>query len=291
MACSVGAERPPVQDPRVSGLPLPDDLVAVVRVDTATLGSDLGDAPTRQFLLDAVSHGESDDTAHLLERSLAQATLLWVGVPADAAATDAAVLVLRGRFANLGTGAGSGGWTRRDSGIDTIDLLGQDGAGYARVYRLPDDDVVIWTSRAELPRVERSLRGEPGGSVVRPPERGAVSVAARPEGLIERYGSRYPELAERFRGIRRLEAFAEPTSGMWRADLSLDFVSADQASEVSAVIERLKQSLGKSRCAVGVMARAIVVSSFEHTVRMQAVLLPPEVEVVKACVFGNRCCD
>jgi hypothetical protein len=290
MACSMGAERPPLREPRRSDLPLPADLGLVVRVDTAALAGDLGEVPTRQFLLDAVSHGASADTARLLERSLAQATLLWVGVPAtDTSATSAAVLVLRGRFASLNAGKGSD-WTRQNSGIETFDLKGEADIGYARVYRSPEDDLLIWTSRAELARVERSLRGEPGGSVLRPPERGAVSIAARPEGLIERYGSRYPALAERFRGIRRLEAFAEPTSGMWRADLRLDFASADQASEVSAVIERLKESLGKSRCAVGVVARAIVVSSFERNVQVQAVLLPPEVEAVKACVFGNGCC-
>jgi hypothetical protein len=117
-----------------------------------------------------------------------------------------------------------------------------------------------------------------------------VSVAARPDGLLERDGSRFPELAERLRGIRRIEAFAEPTSGMWRAELTLDFASPEQAADVSAVALRLKQVLGQRSCAVGLVARASVVSSFGRNVRVQAVLLGPEVEALEACLLGNGCC-
>jgi hypothetical protein len=292
IACSVacaGVERAAPRAAPVDELPLPPHLDLAVRIDATALGADLGEAPTRQFLLDALAQGEPGETAKLLERSLARAALLWVGVPVhDPARASGTVLVLRGRFASLGADGAALAWSRPDAGAETLDFAGGD-AGYARAYLLPGNETMIWTSRSELTAVERALRGE-SSPLLRPPERGAVSFAARPEGLLERYGSRYPELADRLRGVRRIEAFAEPTSGMWRADLTLDFASAEQASDVSAVIERLKQVLGKRRCAVGVLARATVVSCFLRNVRVQAVLLEPEVEAVKACVLGNGCC-
>jgi hypothetical protein len=294
VACSLacaGADRPRAPDRRANDLPLPADLDVAVRVDVGSLGGELGEAPTRQLLLDAVSQGAASEVAKLLERSLSRAAVLWVGVHGGAPGTTGTVLVMRGQFANLSAGdAATVAWSRQDSGITTLDFAGAPATGYARVYRLPGDELLIWAPRAELAGVERALRGDPSTPALRPPERGAVSVAARPDGLLERDGSRFPELAERLRGMRRLEAFAEPTSGMWRADLTLDFASAEQATEVSALALRLKQALGKRPCAVGLVARATVVSSFGRNVRIQAVLLGPEVKALEACVLGNGCC-
>jgi hypothetical protein len=291
MACAGSEPRPRLRAAQTSQLPLPADLDVALRVDLASLSADLGEGPTQQFLLDAVSLDQAPPVTALLERSLARATLLWVGVPApDPNGSTAKVLVLRGRFADLDGAAGAPGWVRQLSGAETLELAGAGTTGYARVYRLPGAEVLIWAQSAELAGVERALWGEPDEAALRPPERGAVSVAARPRGLLGRYGSSYPELAERFRGIRSIEAFAEPTAGLWRADLTLDFASAAEAADVSSVIERLRQVLGKRTCAVGVVARALVLSSFEHSVRVQAVLLGPEVETVKACVLGSGCC-
>jgi hypothetical protein len=138
--------------------------------------------------------------------------------------------------------------------------------------------------------VEHALAGDAAETVLRPPERGAVSVAARPEAVLAQAKARYPELVQRFAGLRRIEAFAEPTAGMWRADLTLDFASAAQAAEASALLERLRQALTRRSCAVGVVARAIAVTSFEHDVRVQTVLIGPELEAVEACVLGDGCC-
>lgn len=291
VACAGASSRPAPRPPATSQLPLPADLDVALRVDVASLSAELGEVPTRQFLFDAVSLEQAPPVTALLERSLARATLLWVGVPTPEADGSAAkVLVLRGHFADLDGAAGGPGWVRQLSGAETLELAGAPTTGYARVYRLPGADVLVWAPSAELPGVERALWGEPDEAALRPPERGAVSIAARPRRLLGRYGSHYPELAERLSGMRSIEAFAEPTAGLWRADLTLDFASAAEATDVSSVIERLKQALGKRTCAVGVLARALVLSRFEHSVRVQAVLLGPEIETVKACVLGDGCC-
>lgn len=291
LACAGSAPQPRPLSRQTSQLPLPADLDVALRVDVAALSAELGEGPTRQFLLDAVSLEQPPPVTALLERSLARSSVLWVGVPArDADGSAAKVLVLRGRFADLDAAAGSPGWVRQLSGAETLELDADPTTGYARAYRMPGAEVLIWAQRADLAGVEGALWDEPGETALRPPERGAVSVAARPRGLLGRLAARYPELAERFRGIRRIEAFAEPTAGLWRADLTLDLASAAEATDVSAVIDRLQQALGKRTCAVGALARALVLSNFNHSVRVQAVLLGPEVETVKACVLGNGCC-
>jgi hypothetical protein len=267
-------------------LALPEGLDVAVRVDIGALGAELGQAPARQFLIDALSLGDSERAAQLLGRSLDRAALLWFGLPAPRAASPSSALVLRGHFSDL---ADEADWSRRDSGVEQLELDADD-AGYARVYRLPGDEQLLWAPSAELSRVERALAGDVAEAALRPPERGAVSIAARPEGVLERAGAHYPELTEHFRGVRRIEAFAEPTAGMWRADLTLDFGSASQATDASDVLERLRRALAERGCAVGAVARAVAVTRFERDVRVQTVLVGPELDAVKACVLGEGCC-
>lgn len=290
LACVEGVPlREPAPRSLVPELPLPSGLDVAVRVDLAALSAELGQALARQFLFDAVSLAGSERAAALLRRSLDSAALLWFGLPA-ASATErpSNVLVLRGHFSEL---EHDGSWSRRDSGVELLELDADGaGAGYARVYRLPGAEMLIWAPSAELSRVERALAGDTADAVSRPPERGAVSLAARPAGVLARAEARYPELAQRFRDVRRIEAFAEPTAGMWRADLTLDFASAARAAEATEVLERLRQALTGRGCAIGVMARAAAVTSFERDVRVQAVLMGPELAVVKACVLGDGCC-
>jgi hypothetical protein len=290
LACA--AERAPAREAPgavAPELPLPSGLDVAVRVDLAALSAELGQALTRQFLSDAVSLGGSERVAALLGRSLDRAALLWFGLPpASAAERPTGVLVLRGHFGDV---ADDGSWSRRDSGVELLELDAPDaGRGYARLYRLPGAEMLIWAPSDELARVERALAGETIEAALRPPERGAVSLAARPAGVLARAEARYPELAQRFADVRRIEAFAEPTAGMWRADLTLDFASAARAAEATEVLERLRQALTGRGCALGVVARAVAVTSFERDVRVQTVLIGAELDAVKACVLGDGCC-
>lgn len=268
---------------------MPTGLDLAVRVDLAALSAELGPALAHQFLLDAISLGGSERTQALLRRSLDRAALLWFGLPAASSTSGPAnVLLLRGHFGDLGDTAS---WSQRDSGVELIELdAASAAAGYARVYRLRGAEMLIWAPSAELSRVERALAGEAVEAALRPPERGAVSLAARPAAVLARAEARYPELAQRFRDVRRIEAFAEPTAGMWRADLTLDFASAARAAEATEVLERLRQALTGRGCALGVVARAVSVTSFERDVRVQTVLIGPELDAVKACVLGDGCC-
>lgn len=266
-------------------LPLPSGLDVAVRVDLVSLAAELGAAPARRLLLDAVSLEAAPSPSPLLERALARSSLLWWGLAAPgASAPTQRVLVLRGHFdAWPGTASTDARWSRHASGVEALEVAE---AGYARAYRLPERELLVWTPGPPPPSVE-SAPSEPG---MHPPERGAISVAARPARVLERLRPRFPELSERFRGVRQIEAFAEPTAGTWRADLTLEFESPAQAADASTVLEQLRQALAGRPCAVGVVARAIAVTSFERDVRVQTVLIGPELEALQACVLGGGCC-
>lgn len=299
LACG-GAPRPLPAPVRVAppALPLPAGAALTVRVDLASLRDELGATLAQQLLLDSVSAPESAAPRHaLLEHALARASVLWVALPAAGPLEEAErILLLRGHFSNLPVD-GLGSWRPGPAGFESLDVANTalEASGYARVYRLDNAELLVWAPRAELATVERTLarRQRPTASDearLEPPERGAVSVAARPGPLLALYARRYPELVERFRGLQKLEAFAEPTAGTWRADLFLDFGTAEQASGASAVLERLKLALAERACAVGVVARALSVSSFERNLRLQAWLEGAELESVRACVLGGGCC-
>jgi hypothetical protein len=296
LACggAPGAVAPAVEA-AAYGPPLPPDAALTVRVDLAALGGELGDPLARQLLFDAVSLGESPRAAKLLQQTLQQTSVLWVAVPGQGPLDGAdKVLLERGHFANVAV-EGFGGWQRRPSGLDWLEVsdAAQGASGYARLYRLESHQMLVWASHGELAEVERTLARrrspavEPGPI---PPERGAVSVAARPGPLLALYERRYPELVERFRGLRQLEAFAEPTAGTWRADVFLDFATAEQATLASSVVERLRAALVDRACAVGVVARALTVTTFERNLRLQAWLEGPQLESVLGCVLGSSCC-
>lgn len=286
------APAPSAPVPKPQRTPLPDGLAVTVRVDVETLGNELGNDLARDVLLRALAHEESTSMVELLELSLARARVLWYGLPSlETAVAPDPVLILRGHFASLDTSQESG-WTHDASGLARLVVRDAPvaGGGYSRVYRPAGDEVLVWTAERAAAAIERALRRGPDGAVLRPPERGAVSVAANPEPLLALYAPRYPELARRFEGVQGIEAFAEPGAGVWRAELTLDFDTPEHAGQASLVLEQLKAALAQRTCAVGAVARALDVTTFENDVRVRAALLGPELDALRACVLGGGCC-
>jgi hypothetical protein len=269
-------------------------LALAVRVDLGTLRAELGRELAGRVLLDAVARDPADGAppapAALLQRALAQSDVLWLGFPSIAQSEPDSVLLLRGHFASLAPSAPGARWSEDPSGTAILELDASEQPGYARVYRAPGDELLAWSPRSAQSALEQALRAPGREPVMRPPERGAVSVAASPEPLLNRYAARFPELIERFRGLRHVEAFAEPSSGAWRADLSLDFDTPEQAREASQVAERVREAIARRACAVGALASALTISTFERNLRVQAALLGPELDAVRSCVLGDGCC-
>ena len=286
---------PRAQPPALVGTPLPPGLALAVRVDLGSLRAELGRELAGRVLLDAVARDPADGSppapaAPLLQRALAQSDVLWLGFPSIAQSDPDNVLLLRGHFASLTPSEPGARWSEDASGTETLELDTSESSGYARLYRAPGDALLAWSPRSAQPALERALHGPEREPVMRPPERGAVSVAASPEPLLNRYAGRFPELIERFRGLRQVEAFAEPSSGAWRADLSLDFDTPEQAHEASFVAERVREAIARRSCAVGALARALTISTLERHLRVQAAQLGPDLDAVRACVLGDGCC-
>ena len=289
LGCGGASTSAPVEAPRVPGLPLPPGLDVAVRVDLAALSGELGAPLTQKVLLDAVAVDAV--RPQLFERCLSRAGMLWWGLmPSADAAPAEDVVVMRGHFASLLTDGPVERWSRRPSGVSELDPAEGSGAPEASLYRLPGDELLVWAPRTEASRIEQAFDDARLQAVLRPPERGAVSVAVAPAPLLRSLAARFPNLAAHFAGVEQVEAFAEPTAGTWRAEVSLDFETVAQASQASEVIERLKEALARGTCAVGVMARSTFISRFEKTLRVQAWLLGADVAVVQACVFGTGCC-
>ncbi|HWO14149.1 MAG TPA: hypothetical protein VNN80_31810 [Polyangiaceae bacterium] len=296
MLALLGCSSPPppsARAPEPVGTPLPPGLDLTLRADLASLRAELGQELARQVLRDAFSDRASAERGPppLLDSALDRSDVLWLGFPSLAEqAQPENVLLLRGHFASLGSGDPAARWSGDGSGLASLELPENGAAGYVRVYRAPGDELLAWASRSTRDTLERALRSRSREQVMRPPERGAVSVAARPGPLLERYSVRYPELVERFRGLRRVEAFAEPSGSAWRADLTLDFDTPEQAREASQVAERLREVMAQRACAVGALARTLSITTFERNLRVTAALLGPELDVVRSCVLGDGCC-
>jgi hypothetical protein len=293
LGCASQAQAPARPPPPV-GTPLPTGLALTVRVDLGSLRAELGRDLAGRVLLDAVARDAEGapppaPVEPLLQQALAQSDVLWLGFPSIAEAEPDSVLLLRGHFASLAPSEPGARWNKDASGTATLEL-GSEQRGYARVYRVRGDELLAWSPRSAQPALERALRTAGREPALLPPERGAVSVAASPERLLERYAARYPELTERFRGLRQLEAFAEPGAGAWRADVSLDFETPEQAHEASLVAQRVRDAVARRSCAVGALARALTISIFERKLRVHAALLGPELDAVRACVLGDGCC-
>jgi hypothetical protein len=274
-------------------LPLPSDLAAVVRVDAGALGAELGTELAQKVLRDAVG-ADAVARAPLLARSLASANVLWFGLEASGSAEPGpSVLVERGHFASIASAAepADTNWSALNGGVRVLELTDPaKNAGYARVYALPGDEVWVWASATRLVAVEAALQGPSSGASWRPPERGAVSLAANPDDLLARARARYPQLSEQFAGLQRFEAFAEVTQGTWRAELTLEFAAAAQTVNANEAIARLENALAERSCAVGALARGLFVSRFERSLRVQAWLEGPALEAVRGCVLGVACC-
>lgn len=294
-SCARPAPTPALPNARQGAASLPADLDVAVRMDVAALGREFGTALAQRLLLDTVGGGDDPSDSKLLEQALGRSELAWLGLRSGAPLDDAAkVLILRGHFAGLPlTGKSSVlGWTavETESGLTRYLRTTTRPGAYARAYYPPGQELLIWASQQEVPAIEGKSTERSDAAGLRPPERGAVSLAARTERLRERYASRYPELVARFDGVTLLEAYVESSVAGWTAQVSLRFETSEQASNASPILQRLQQALGKNPCALGVVVRGAEISAFESHIRLSTRLDPKRLEAVKACILAEACC-
>ncbi len=295
LSCARPAPTPAVPNGRQGAASLPADLDVVVRMDVAALGREFGTALAQRLLLDTVGGGDDPSDSKLLEQALSRSELAWLGLRSGVPLDDAAkVLILRGHFASLPlTGKSSVlGWTavEAESGLARYFRPTTRPGAYVQVHYPPGEELLIWASEQEVLAIERNSTERTDSARLRPPERGAVSLAARTERLRERYASRYPELVARFDGATLLEAYVESSVAGWTAEISLRFETSEQASNASPILQRLQQALGMNRCALGAVVRGAEISEFQSSIRLSTRLEPKRLEAVKACILAEACC-
>jgi hypothetical protein len=219
---------------------------------------------------------------------------LWLGVragtPIDAAEK---VLILRGHFSEVlrTPSAADGVWSAATPELRPRQFSRGAGRVGALVRLYPvGDELLLAASAAQTSAIERWFERGTDNLGLRPPERGAVSAAARPERLRELYMQPYPELAAHFSGSRQLQAYFDLRAEWLVFELELSFHSSAQASDASQVLEQLRLELANHPCVMGGVARAAHVSVFERSLRVLGRLDPARMRGLEACIFGGECC-
>jgi hypothetical protein len=275
---------------------LPRDLDLAVRLNVRLLASELGEALAQRLLLETLAGAHAASDSPWLARALAQSELLWLGLRAGASLAAAEkVLILRGHFANLlpPTAISGSEWTAaaQSTGRPHWSRDGSPPGAFTRLYSA-GEELLVLASAAEAPGLERLLeQGREDPASLRPPERGVVSAAARPARLRELYLDPYPQLAARLTGFRLLQAYVEPGATELALELELGFETPEQALSAADVFEKLRQELQRRPCALGVLAQAAHISTFERRLSLLAQLRPEQVDGLEACVLAGRCCD
>lgn len=293
-ACSAVA--PPPAQPSAMQQPqgaLPADLDMAFRVNLQLLASELGQPLAEQLLVDTLGEGDAPASS-LLRQALKHSELMWLGVRAGAA-LDAAekVLILRGHFAEVlrRQPAADSVWAASTPALRPRQFSRGAGRLGALVHVYPvGDELLLAASAAQVSAVERWFERGTDNLGLRPPERGAVSAAARPERLRELYLQPYPELAAHFSGTRQLQAYFDVRAESLIFELELSFQSAAQAADASHVFEQLRLQLASHPCAIGGVARAAHVSVFERSLRLLGRLDPARMRGLEACILGGECC-
>jgi hypothetical protein len=274
---------------------LPPELDVAVRVDVSSLRGDLGAELAQRLLLDALGRGGDAGPSTLLAQALTRSQLLWLGLSArDDVDSSERVLILRGHFAEVPIGAepASSEWvaSEGDGDLESFSRATPALGAYARLYAPPGREHLIWATSAQEAAVERTLRRGSAHASLRPPERGELSLSARSDRLRDQYAGRFPELVTRFDGARLLEAYVETHPMEWRAEVTLSFENEAQALDAGQVVEQLQQALGKNACALGIVARAARVSTFQSKLRVSARLVQDQLAAAKSCLLTEKCC-
>lgn len=300
VALSGGCTAPPRPAPALPPTPheqvatLPDDVDVAVRVDVDWLTAELGSSLAQRVLLDLLVSSEDTAATSLLGEALRRSEKLWLGFRLGSSLEAAEkVLILRGHFPRSSTRApaAGGAWigSAAELGRPHLHREPAHAGALTRVYSR-GDQLLVLVSEAEKAAVEQMLDGAAEPATLKPPERGGLSLAARPEPLRGRYLRDYPRLAQHFEGARSLQAHLDSRAGAVVLEVELGFDTPIQASNAVEILEHLRLKMAGGACVVGTTARAAQLSVFEHKVRMLAQLGPGEVAGVEACLFGGGCC-
>jgi hypothetical protein len=255
LCCSCGPKPIPPPDTPAPALArpvdaIPADLDVVVRVDLARMRRALGPGAVAA-LRDRAAGAEGADR-RLLEQALAAADTVWIAFrPGLAPDKTDQVVVLRGNFEKLDP---------RSHDAEPAWQLPIDLGGGWRLYRRPKpstraapariylrvDDLLVFVSSAEIDSAERSIEARVRDDDLEPPEKGAVSVAARLKPLSRTLLERSPAAARLLARGQRLTASADLDADGLRAEIELSFDTEEDARDVADAAGLLVAALAEN---------------------------------------------
>jgi hypothetical protein len=285
--------QPRASAPRPPSAFLPADLDLALRMDLDQLAAQLGADVVRRLVLEAIDGPDDADPGRpLLERTLARSDRLWLGVRSRGAERVPELMLLtHGQFASVlpDPKTGDAIWSASEDGpAPHFERQITAPGALTRLYPL-GDGLLAWASAGEIAGLERRIAGSTGGGV-RPPERGAISLAASAERLRERFSERFPELSQRFAGAELLSGYVERAEAGLRAEVTLQLGSPAQASEAADLVTTLLAQLARRGCLAGTLARSAQVSVFQSSVRAHAQLEAEQVSGLGTCILEGACC-
>jgi hypothetical protein len=243
---------------------LPGDCDLVVRVDLARMRTALGPSAPASLASRAMGGGVEQSRDPALAWALESASVLWLGLHADALEEGDRVLVVEGEVASFDPD--TAGFRRVETEQDGVRVfeLGKapprlGATGGLRGPALPRDllarvvlvgpRLAVLASPADIDGVMRVLRDGADERRADPAREGLVSLDVRPRALSPALAERYRSIATIVSGVSRLRARAE----LEAAGLA---VSAELSHGVEAAAERtlrflstISASLAESRFA------------------------------------------
>jgi hypothetical protein len=218
---------------------IPSDLDIAIRLDVARIRGALGPLAVEALRKSARAGGADDPGGEeLVADALERTDTLWLALrPGASARTTDSVLVLRGRFRDLDVRryAAKPAWQGPfdlGASVRLYERNTKARALPARIYAR-GDDVVVFVTLAEI--IERGVRDQ----ALEPPERGIVSVAARPRPLGERVRERSPAAARFLSQSELVEATAELGPETLEVAITLTMqteVAARRAADAAALL-------------------------------------------------------
>lgn len=262
VACAESRPAPPAApslDRAASAIP--GDLDVAFRIDLTKARRVFGPQVAKDVRLEIVDEREDPATALLLARAIEHSDAMWVafrpGLPARL--TDN-VLVLRGDFRAVDPlGDARAGWAH------PVDL----GGGYflferprpkwrsapARAYAFADERLVL-VSEAEIDSVERVLEYRVDDDRVDPPDRGLVSIAARPAPVSGLLASQFPAVAAVLEQATSLQGYADVGEEGLRGTIEAGFATESDAQKASTQAQALLAVLRQAQGLLGRVAKS-----------------------------------
>lgn len=250
----------------------PADLDLIVRVDLARMQAALGPALADELAGRALKEGgaEASDDA-LVQRALARADVVWIGLRLVDLEVGDRVIVVEGRQGAFDA------FREPPSGFRPLPLS-DDGviaferqeppprSGTARILRV-GERALAFVSPVEIDSVARVIRDGPDERRGDPVAEGIVSLDVRPRRLSPSLERRFPSFAAILGGLDRIRASGVLADGGIRMDVQIEAKGEPAAARALRFLQAIRDNVDSP--AFVELMRSLSIEQVEDTVRLR----------------------